>query len=40
MKNNHIIVESNLTQVVVLYQQKNYPFIYNKNSKEWSLKCY
>ncbi len=27
MKNNHIIIESSLTQVVLLYQQKNYPFI-------------
>jgi hypothetical protein len=27
MKNSHIIVESSLAYVVLLYQQKSYPFI-------------
>jgi hypothetical protein len=27
MKSSHIITESSLTYVVILYYQKNYPFI-------------
>jgi hypothetical protein len=38
MKNNHIIIESNLTKVVLLYYKKIH--LLKKNSKEWSLKCY
>jgi hypothetical protein len=27
MKNSHIIIKSNLAYVILLYEQKNYPFI-------------
>ncbi len=33
MKNSHIIIESSLAQVVLLYEQKSYPFIIKKKIK-------
>jgi hypothetical protein len=40
MKNNLIIVESNLTYVILLYLQKSYPFIkhfFPQNNDDWNV---